>query len=171
MAARKQLTAFKSAQVATVFCDTTGCEQRAFSRVGNKNLCRGCQDEIHRRSTEEFCKANNLNTGAEMRTYCMRLARQWSEPSFDRWCRTMTQRTVDILVRSAGLSDQQALDRLRRAGVIDGNDRLIPAGDARKIAAEAHVQERARRICETEAELRARGIVTREPGQDDEGPL
>ena len=143
---------------ATVFCDT--CDQRAYRRVGERNICRECEEREHREKSSIFCHARGLNSAAEMRAYCMRLAKSFSQPSFELWCKNMTQRTVDLIAINGGPSDERCLERLRAAGVIDGGNRLIPL-EARPIAAEAYRAERARIICQAEEAMQAR-----EPGED-----
>lgn len=150
-----------------VFCDTVGCEQRAVTMVGDRKLCQSCQDEIRRRKSAGYCKAEGLNTVAEMRAHCLRLARRFAEPSFERWCKVMSQKTVDWIALHNGKDDEKCLERLRAAGVIDGRNKIIPL-EGRTVAAAAYRAERARLICKVDQELKARGVVEREPGQDEQ---
>jgi hypothetical protein len=146
-------------------CD--GCDQAAYSKVEGRNLCLACQAAIRHEKAAAFCKARGLNSVAEMRAYCMKLSRSFGRaPSFETWCKNMTQRTVDIIARGCTPTDEKCLERLQAAGVIDGRHQLIPM-EARAVAAHAYRAERARLICQTEAELQARGQV-RVPGEDDE---
>lgn len=139
-----------------VFCDGEGCDKPATNRVGDQNLCADCQASIRRARSEAFCHEQGLRTIDEMRAYCRRLARKgFNGVSFDGWARNMTQRTVDLIAINGAVSDERCLERLRAAGVIDGRNKLIPF-DAREVAAAAHRAERARMI------------VEREPGQDEQ---
>lgn len=139
-----------------VFCDTVGCEQRAITKLpSGKNVCASCKDEEHRKKADAYIKAHNLNTAAECRQHCMALAKRWREPSFDTWARNMRQVTVDLMVRQQSTA---ALERLREACVIDGNNKVIPL-EAREIARKAAEQERARRVVKLQEELQAHGII------------
>lgn len=153
--ARKRELEKPTTEAPKVFCDAPGCENRAFNRVAGRNMCRACLESEHRERAAEACKARGLNSIAEMRAYCMRLAKSFVEPSFERWCKNMRQETVDIIARGGSTTDEKCLERLRAAGVIDGRNKLIPL-EARAVAADAHRAERARVICKVEEELRAR---------------
>lgn len=152
-------------QVARVGCLTKGCG--GFAALGG-SLCESCQQEVRYRRSAAFCEERGLRTLQERKEFCRRQAREglFRGASFETWALSMTQRTIDIIVLNGSASDEHCLERLRAAGVIDGGNKLIPL-EARAVAAEAHRAERARVLCENQVELEARGVVEREPGQDD----
>lgn len=132
-----------------VYCATVGCEQPA--RRGF-NLCEPCETEQRQRASTAFCESQGLRTVEAKREYCKRLARSFGRgPSFETWAKNLTQSTVDLIERMDG-RDSKSLERLRGAGVIDGRNKLIPL-DARKVAADAYLAERARLIAQAEGAL------------------
>lgn len=131
------------------YCATVGCEQPA--RPGFR-LCEPCEVEQRQRASNAFCEAQGLTTVEAKRDYCKRLARSFGRgPSFETWAKNLTQTTVDLIERMDG-RDSKSLERLRSAGVIDGRNKLIPL-DARKVAADAYLAERARLIAQAEGAL------------------
>lgn len=142
------------------YCDTVGCEQPAKHRVDGKALCDGCEERVRGEVSRERCKARGLNTVEEMRAYCRRMAGRafGAPPTFEVWAKNITQQTVDILVRMGGRDDLKALDRLRRFGVIDEENRLVPHDQRearRRLFAEQERVDRER----FEAEMKAKGVV------------
>jgi hypothetical protein len=145
-----------------VHCDTVGCEQPAFNRVDGKNLCRGCEDRIRHEQAEAFCRSKGLDTVEQRRAYCKQQLRNFGRgvPSFERWARAMTQKTIDYLVLADGADDRKVLERLFYLGVIDEHRKLIPLDqrEARRGAMEAARKAERERI---EAALAAQGVVRR----------
>lgn len=123
------------------------CPELARVRRGDQVLCFSCEADLRHEESRKFCEANGLRTIDEMREFCKQKARTFGHHTFERWCDGMTQRTVDIIERMDG-TDSKTLERLRDAGVIDGRNKLIPLGEAREIAKEARMRERAKAIVE-----------------------
>lgn len=146
-------------------CDGVDCQN--FAAPGRTN-CDECATKIRQAASAAFCEARGLRTLKEKMDFCRRLAKEglFRGASFDAWAKNMTQKTVDIIVLNGSAGDEHCLERLRAAGVINGGNKLIPI-EGREIAADAYRAERARLICERQAELEAREIVEREPGQDE----
>lgn len=139
-----------------VHCATVGCEQPAFSRVGDRNLCQACADRVRHEEADAFCRSKGLDTVEKKRAFCKRLAHSFGRGTgggFAKWAETITQAGIDRLVLMGGKPDEQALDRFRAMGVIDGRNRLIPH-EARAVAADAYRADRAREICKVEEDLR-----------------
>lgn len=142
-------------------CRTAGCREPA---ICGKALCEACEQRARHEVSEAFCRANGLETVEQKREFCKRMARGvFRGASYEAWKKNMTQRTVDLIVINGGPSNEHCLERLRAAGVIDGANKLIPL-EGREIAADAYRAERARLICEQQAELEARGIVEADAG-------
>lgn len=153
-----------------IYCDTVGCEQQAFNRVGDRNLCASCVGLKRHAEAEAYCSAQGLDTIEKKRAYCLRLSRSFGRGGgFASWAKNIKQAGVDRLVLMGGRDDEQVLERLRSAGAIDGRNQLIPH-EAREVAAAAYRAERARFICKLEEEAKARAAAMRVPGQDDEVP-
>lgn len=131
-----------------VKCDR--CPNAARNRVGDRNLCLTCQDDIRHEEARKFCEQHGLKTVDEMREFCRVQARTFGRPSFETWAANMKQKTVDLIAIMDG-PESKTLDRLKDAGVIDGRNKIIPAGEAREIAKQARRAERARVICELQA--------------------
>lgn len=147
-------------------CDGVDCQN--FAAPGRTN-CVDCATKIRQAASEAWCEAHGLRTAEQKRDYCRRMAGGiFRTASFDTWAKNMTQKTVDLIVINGGPTDEHCLERLRVAGVIDSGNKLIPL-EGREIAAAAHRAERARLICERQAELEARGVVEREAGQGETG--
>lgn len=136
-------------------CDGVDCEN--FAAPGRTN-CEECATAIRQAASAAFCESQGLRTVKEKREFCRRLTREglFRGASFESWAKNMTQKTVDIIVLNGSAADEHCLERLRAAGVIDGANKLLPL-EARALAAEAYHAERARLICERQAELEARG--------------
>jgi len=147
-----------------VRCDGVDCPN--FAARGQTN-CDECATRIRQVASAAWCEAHGLHTAEQKRKFCKSMARGlFTTSSFDAWAKNMTQKTVDIIVLNGSAGDEHCLERLRAAGVINGGNKLIPL-DGREIAADVYRAERARLICERQAELEAREIVEREPGQDE----
>lgn len=133
---------------------------RATNIIKERRLCDSCQADLRHEESKAFCDRMGLRTIDEMREFCRQRARTFGRGiSFEQWSKTITQRTVDIIAVTGGRSDEQCLERLRAVGAIDGRNKLIPL-EGRQVAADAHRAERARLICETEAELERRAAST-----------
>lgn len=147
-----------SSAPAVRYCTTVGCEKRALPWAPT---CQGCFDRERHEASEKRCAELGLVTVEQKREYCRKLARShlFGRPSFERWAATITQKTVDLIALQAAGQPDPCLDRLRAAGVIDGRNRLIPAGEAREIAAEAHRMARAHEAAMLAKELAERGEV------------
>lgn len=160
-------------QPARVDCDNCAAEP-SMVRIGGKNLCLACEQRVRLAEAREFCKSKGLDTVEKQRDYCRRLARSFGHRptagGFQRWADTITQHTVDWMLRMGTKSDEQAIERLRAAGAIDGRNRVIPK-EARAVAADAYRAERARQIAKVQEELAelARRYPAAEPTAEDEG--
>lgn len=126
-------------------------------RAARQRRAEEVQEQRQREEREAFMRENGLSTPEQCREFVRRKVRQmqWanSEGLFERWCRNMRQVTVDWLVLAGGKDDLRCLERLRRAGVIDAENRLVPL-EERENAAARH--ESVRR--EVEEELRQRAV-------------
>ena len=119
---------------------------------------RAIADAAHAAQVSEFMQREGLHSVEDCRAYCKKMMARFrygqvGVHSFQRWCEVMRQETVDRLVLMDTKSDRTALDRMRYAGVIDEQNKLIPL-DRRAAVAEERREERR----QAEAELRARAI-------------
>ena len=66
----------ESAAGPKVPCDGAGCQNYAFSLVGDKNLCVDCATEARRREAEKFCIENGIPTLVKQKAFCRRMAKK-----------------------------------------------------------------------------------------------
>jgi len=132
--------------IARVRCER--CPNDAKVIREGRSLCVPCDDDLRHEKAREFCERKGLRTVDEMRAFCRDMAKRVGRgQTFEAWCDGMKQLTVDRILVMDG-PNSSTLARLRDAGVIDGNHRLIPPGEARRIARDAVMQDKARAIVE-----------------------
>lgn len=111
-----------------VQCAYDACPDDATIRIktstGLANLCRGHYDAHWQREADAYCKSAGFNTIEQKRWFCTNGMAAIGSLTPERWMATITQRAVDIIARSG--MDTRALDRMREAGIIDSENRVIP---------------------------------------------
>lgn len=151
MALRGQQQKAPPAPVSRPFCSTVGCEQRV-TNGANGGKCNACALREHQERADARCRELGLDTPEKRRDYFHRQLKRvrvdLQKPTFERWCDAMTQHSVDMMVR---LDWDESLEKLRRACVIDAENKLIPL-EQRAAMLEEKKKERER----FEAELKAR---------------
>jgi hypothetical protein len=120
-----------------------------------RTLCQACDERVFHEQAVASCKAKGLDTVEKQRAYCRQMVRSFGRraPSFEQWAENITQEAVDRLVLMGGKSDEAVLEKLRAHGAIDGRNKVIPAGEPRRIAADAVRAERARQIAKVQEDL------------------
>jgi len=114
-------------QAAPIACDFESCGEAAIARVpgvaGMANVCKQHYSFLAQREAELFCDAQGLSSAADKLAFCRVKMKEFGRGGdFDSWVKTVSQRTVAVLVQSGNV---RLLERLRRAGVIDAYNRMV----------------------------------------------